>query len=96
MQVTPAAARSMGVGDVGKLDNNVRASVKYLADLRRTFFASPRLNDSERMAFVLAAYNVGPQRVQSLRAEARRRSVRPSRPFHRAARGASKVHRSRA
>lgn len=68
MQVTPATARSMGVKDIGQLDNNVLASAKYLANIRQTFFASPRLNERERMAFVLAAYNLGPQRVQSLRA----------------------------
>ncbi|QLF91907.1 transglycosylase SLT domain-containing protein [Pseudomonas sp. ABC1] len=75
MQVTPATARSMGVGDVHRLENNVRASAKYLASIRRQFFSSPRLNERERMAFVLAAYNLGPQRVQSMRAEARRRGL---------------------
>ncbi|TBU96019.1 transglycosylase SLT domain-containing protein [Stutzerimonas kirkiae] len=75
MQVTPATARSMGVGDVHRLDNNVQASARYLASIRRQFFSSPRLNERERMAFVLAAYNLGPQRVQSMRAEARRRGL---------------------
>lgn len=81
MQMTPAAARSMGVTDIGKLDNNVLASAKYLASIRREFFASPRLNEHERMAFILAAYNMGPQRVQSLRAEARRRGYNPDQWF---------------
>lgn len=81
MQVTPATARSMGVSDIGRLDNNVLASAKYLTSIRRTFFASPRLNERERMAFVLAAYNLGPQRVQSLRAEARRRGLNPDQWF---------------
>jgi membrane-bound lytic murein transglycosylase MltF len=81
MQVTPATARSMGVKDIGQLDNNVLASAKYLANIRQTFFSSPRLNERERMAFVLAAYNLGPQRVQSLRAEARRRGLNPDQWF---------------
>lgn len=81
MQVTPATARSMGVNDIGKLDNNVQASALYLADIRRKFFSSPRLNERERMAFVLAAYNMGPQRVQSMRAEARRRGLNPDQWF---------------
>ena len=81
MQVTPAAARSVGVSDVATLDNNVLASAKYLASIRRGFFSSPRLNERERMAFVLAAYNMGPQRVQSLRAEARRRGLNPDQWF---------------
>lgn len=81
MQVTPATARSMGVVDIGKLDNNVLASAKYLASIRRNYFASPKLNERERMAFVLAAYNLGPQRVQALRAEARRQGLNPDQWF---------------
>ncbi|WP_417781623.1 transglycosylase SLT domain-containing protein [Stutzerimonas xanthomarina] len=81
MQVTPATARSMGVQNIGQLDNNVLASAKYLASIRKTFFSSPRLNERERMAFVLAAYNLGPQRVQALRAEARRRGLNPDQWF---------------
>ncbi|WP_028238834.1 MltF family protein [Stutzerimonas azotifigens] len=81
MQVTPATARSLGVDNIAALDNNVRASAQYLALIRRKFFSSPRLNERERMAFTLAAYNMGPQRVQSLRAEARRRGLNPDQWF---------------
>lgn len=49
--------------------------------LRKGFFNSAQLNERERMAFTLAAYNVGPQRVQSLRAEARRRGLNPNQWF---------------
>ena len=71
----------MGVSDIAKLDNNVLASARYLTNLRRRYFASPRLNERERMAFILAAYNLGPQRVQSMRAEARRRGLNPDQWF---------------
>ncbi|SDS44583.1 MltF family protein [Pseudomonas oryzae] len=81
LQVTPAAARSVGVGNAASLDGNVQAGAKYLAMIRRRYFASSQLNERERMAFVLAAYNMGPQRVQSLRAEARRRGLDPNRWF---------------
>lgn len=81
MQVTPATARSVGVGNVHRLENNVQASTRYLASIRRRYFNSPRLNDRERMAFVLAAYNMGPVRVQRLRAEARRRGLNPDQWF---------------
>jgi len=81
MQVTPQTARGMGVSDIAKLDNNVLASARYLTNLRRRYFASPRLNERERMAFILAAYNLGPQRVQSMRAEARRRGLNPDQWF---------------
>ncbi|KAB0549681.1 transglycosylase SLT domain-containing protein [Pseudomonas argentinensis] len=81
MQITPAAARSVGINDISRVENNVQASAKYLAKIRRGFFNSPRLNERERMAFVLAGYNLGPQRVQSLRAEARRRGLNPDQWF---------------
>ncbi|MGE8498244.1 MAG: transglycosylase SLT domain-containing protein [Pseudomonas sp.] len=81
MQITPAAARSVGVSNISTLENNVQASAKYLAMIRRSYFNSPQLNERERMAFVLAGYNMGPQRVQSMRAEARRRGLNPNQWF---------------
>ncbi len=81
MQVTPVAARAVGVSDIGVPDNNVLAGAKYLAMIRRNYFSSPQLNERERLAFVLAAYNMGPNRVQSLRAEAKRRGLNPNQWF---------------
>lgn len=81
MQITPAAARSVGVSNIASLDNNVLASAKYLSMIRRNFFNSPQLNERERMAFISAGYNLGPQRVQSMRAEARRRGLNPNQWF---------------
>ncbi len=75
MQITPAAAKRVGVGNTATVDGNVQASARYLALIRRKFFASPKLNERERMAFILAAYNLGPERVQAMRAEARRRGL---------------------
>lgn len=75
MQITPSAAKRVGVGNTATVDGNVQASARYLAMIRRRFFASPQLNERERMAFVLAAYNLGPERVQAMRAEARRRGL---------------------
>ena len=81
MQITPAAARSVGVGNIHALDNNVLAATRYMAWIRREFFSSRQIAESERMAFVLAAYNMGPQRVQGLRAEARRRGLNANQWF---------------
>ncbi len=81
MQITPAAAQRVGVANIQNLDANVQAGAKYLALIRRKFFASPKLNERERMAFVLAAYNMGPERVQGMRAEARRRGLNPNQWF---------------
>ncbi|MEJ5861703.1 transglycosylase SLT domain-containing protein [Pseudomonas farsensis] len=75
MQITPSAAQRVGVSNIGTVDGNVQASARYLALIRRKFFASPQINERERMAFTLAAYNLGPERVQAMRAEARRRGL---------------------
>ncbi|MHA7114572.1 MltF family protein [Pseudomonas promysalinigenes] len=75
MQITPSAAQRVGVSNTGTVDGNVQASARYLALIRRKFFSSPRINERERMAFVLAAYNLGPERVQAMRAEARKRGL---------------------
>ncbi|MDR6713429.1 membrane-bound lytic murein transglycosylase MltF [Pseudomonas hunanensis] len=75
MQITPAAAQRVGVSNTATVDGNVQASARYLALIRRKFFASAQLNERERMAFILAAYNLGPERVQAMRAEARRRGL---------------------
>lgn len=81
MQVTPATARAVGVSDASGVDSNVLAASRYLARLRDRHFASPSIAERERRAFVLAAYNMGPQRVQQLRDEARRRGLDADRWF---------------
>ncbi|MFZ3182637.1 MAG: lytic transglycosylase F [Pseudomonadales bacterium RIFCSPLOWO2_12_59_9] len=81
MQITASAAQSVGVSNSKSLEGNVQAAAKYMGMLRRRFFASPQIAESERLAFVLAAYNMGPERVQGLRAEARRRGLNPNQWF---------------
>lgn len=81
MQITPSAAQRVGVNNIQSLDSNVQAGAKYLALIRRKFFSSPKLNERERMAFVLAAYNIGPERVQGMRTEAKRRGLNPNQWF---------------
>ncbi|MDZ5601768.1 transglycosylase SLT domain-containing protein [Pseudomonas sp. RP23018S] len=81
MQITPSAAQRVGVSDIATVDGNVQAGARYLAMIRRKFFSSPALNDRERMAFTLAAYNLGPERVQAMRVEARRRGLNANQWF---------------
>ena len=71
----------MGVNNIESLDSNVQAGARYLAMIRRKFFSSPKLNERERMAFMLAAYNMGPERVQGMRTEAKRRGLNPNQWF---------------
>jgi len=81
LQITPAAARRVGVGSIRSVDDNVQAAARYLALIRRQFFSSPRLNERERMAFTLAGYAMGPERVQAMRNEARRQGLNPDQWF---------------
>lgn len=81
MQMTPAAAQRVGISNIQNVDNNVQASARYLAMIRQKFFASHAINERERMAFVIAAYNMGPERVQAMRAEARKRGLNPNQWF---------------
>ena len=90
MQITPAAARAVGVKSVHHKESNVQAASRYMAMLRKRFFSSPRINERDRMAFVLAAYNAGPERVQGLRAEARRQGLNPNQWFFQVERVAAK------
>jgi membrane-bound lytic murein transglycosylase MltF len=75
MQITSSAAQRVGVSNISNVDGNVQASARYMALIRLKFFSSNQLNERERMAFTLAAYNLGPERVQAMRAEARRRGL---------------------
>jgi len=69
------------VRNLHSADDNVKAATRYLAQLRREFFASPRLTERERRAFTLAAYNLGPESVQALRAKARQQELDGDRWF---------------
>jgi membrane-bound lytic murein transglycosylase MltF len=81
LQITPSAAQRVGVGNIRDVDGNVQAASKYLAMIRRKFFSSPRINERERMAFTLAAYNLGPERVQAMRTQAKRQGLNPNQWF---------------
>ena len=81
MQITPAAARSVGVSNSQTLEGNVQAAAKYMAMIRKRFFASAQIAESDRLAFVLAGYNMGPERVQGMRTEAKRRGLNPNQWF---------------
>jgi membrane-bound lytic murein transglycosylase MltF len=81
LQITPAAAQRVGVDNIQSVDGNVLAGAKYMALIQRKFFASRKLNERQRMAFVLAAYNLGPERVQAMRAEAKRQGLNPDQWF---------------
>ena len=72
MQLLPTTASdpNIKIDDISTVEGNVHAAVKYLAFLRREFFADPAIPEADRLAFMWAAYNAGPDRVRRMRERA--------------------------
>ncbi len=92
MQVTPIAAEAVGMPPPQTLGDNIEVAARYLDQLRSRHFSSRRIDDRERMGFMLAAYNMGITRLQVLRAEARRRGLDADRWFFQVERIAAERH----
>jgi membrane-bound lytic murein transglycosylase MltF len=71
MQVMPATADKMQVGDVTELEPNIHAGVKYIRYIVDQYFKNEPMDSLNKVLFAFAAYNAGPARISSLRAEAR-------------------------
>jgi len=81
MQLMPATAAQMNVGDVHQLDPNIHAGLKYLRHVEDTYFGDPALDSLMKGLFAFASYNAGPTRLQTLRQETRRRGLDSNRWF---------------
>jgi len=81
MQIMPATAKDLKVGDVSVLENNVHGGVKYLRMLIDRYYANEPMTPLNKGLFAFAAYNCGPGRVAQLRKEAQRRGLDPNRWF---------------
>jgi membrane-bound lytic murein transglycosylase MltF len=71
MQVMPATADRMQVGDVTQLEPNIHAGVKYIRYIVDQYYRNEPMDSLNKVLFAFAAYNAGPARISSLRAEAR-------------------------
>jgi membrane-bound lytic murein transglycosylase MltF len=78
MQVMPATAKDLKVGDVKQLENNVHAGVKYIRFMIDQYFKDEQMDRLNRGLFAFAAYNAGPGRVRQLRKEAQTRGLNPN------------------
>ncbi|MET0293029.1 MAG: transporter substrate-binding domain-containing protein [Steroidobacteraceae bacterium] len=81
MQVMPATAKELGVGDVTQLEPNIHAGVKYIRRLVDVYLRDEGMTAIDRVLFAFASYNAGPTRVRQLRAEAKARGLDPNRWF---------------
>lgn len=66
MMLTNDTAEAMGVTDRTDAAQSIQGGAKYLAQLKKRFSDIP---ESERLWFVLAAYNMGPNAVRNIQAE---------------------------
>jgi membrane-bound lytic murein transglycosylase MltF len=78
MQVMPATARDLKVGDVRQVDANVHAGTKYIRQIIDTHFADEPMVELTKTIFAFAAYNCGPARLRQLRDETARRGLNPN------------------
>jgi membrane-bound lytic murein transglycosylase F len=76
MQVMPAAAQDVGELQFHEPEANVRAGVRYLQRLRREYAAA---SERDRLALMLAAYNMGMGHVRDAQRLARRFGYDPLR-----------------
>jgi membrane-bound lytic murein transglycosylase F len=76
MQVMPAAAEDVGELHFQEPEENVRTGVRYLQRLWREYAAAP---ERDRLALMLAAYNMGMGHVQDAQGLAQRFGYNPLR-----------------
>jgi membrane-bound lytic murein transglycosylase MltF len=82
MQVMPATAKDLAVGDVKEIDANIHAGVKYIRFMVDRYYASEPMDDVNKALFAFASYNAGPARVRALRKEAADKGLNPNLWFH--------------
>ena len=72
MQLLPSTAtdKSVGIKNFRELEGNIEAGAKYNRYVADTYFNDPEIPELDRILFVLASYNAGPNRVARVRKKA--------------------------
>ena len=78
MQLMPATAAGLKVGDVTQVEPNVHGGFKYLRQIYDRHLDTAGLDEQNRTLFAIAAYNAGSGRVAKLRAEAAEKGLDPN------------------
>jgi membrane-bound lytic murein transglycosylase MltF len=78
MQLMPATAKDLGVGDIHEIEPNVHAGVKYFRFMMDNFYKNEPMDELNKGLMTLASYNAGPGRLRQLRAETARRGLNPN------------------
>ena len=82
MQVMPATGKDLKVGDISQLEPNIHAGVKYMRFMIDQYFQKEPMDRLNKGLFAFAAYNAGPNRIQSLRKLAEKRGLDPNKWFN--------------
>jgi membrane-bound lytic murein transglycosylase MltF len=78
MQVMPATAKDLNVGDVREVEANIHAGVKYMRWMMDHYYKDEPMDQLNKGLFTFASYNAGPARIRQLRKEAETRGLDPN------------------
>ena len=78
MQVMPATGKELNVGDIGVLESNIHAGVKYMRATEDAYFKDQPMTDLNKGLMTFASYNAGPGRIRQLRRETAKRGLDPN------------------
>jgi membrane-bound lytic murein transglycosylase MltF len=78
MQVMPATGKELAVGDIGKVETNIHAGVKYMRFMMDQYYKDEQMDDLNKALMTFAGYNAGPNRIRTLRAETAKRGLNPN------------------
>jgi membrane-bound lytic murein transglycosylase MltF len=78
MQLMPATAKELKVGDITKMEPNIHAGIKYMRFMIDQYYEDEPMTDLDKALFAFASYNAGARRVAQLRREAEKRGLDPN------------------
>jgi len=78
MQLMPATGKEMNVGDIGQMEPNIHAGVKYIRSMADRYYAKEPMDPLNKTLFAFASYNAGPGRIAQLRKAAAARGLDPN------------------
>ena len=82
MQVMPATAKDLKVGDISKIEPNIHAGVKYMRWMIDEYYGDEPMTKLDKALFAFASYNAGAGRIAQLRKAAAKRGLDPNVWFH--------------
>ena len=78
MQVMPATAKDLKVGDITQTEANIHAGIKYMRWMIDQYYGKEPMTPLDKALFAFASYNAGAGRMAQLRKEAAKRGLDPN------------------